>query len=84
MQEYPKLLTRAQAAAYLNENYQFGAVRTLAKLASTGGGPVYEKYGSLVRYTIADLDAWMTSRRTRKRAASLPGETVESFVGEIA
>lgn len=34
-----KFLRRKAAAAYLKENYGFGATATLAKLASVGGGP---------------------------------------------
>ena len=49
-------LTPEQAAAYL----------CLSKLTLTdwrcnGTWPVYHKAGSLVRYHIADLDAWMVS-----------------------
>ena len=36
--------------------------RTLEKMRTSGNGPTYRKHGRYVRYHIADLDAWSTSR----------------------
>lgn len=38
---------------------------TLERFRIGGGGPVYVKLGSAVRYRKADLDAWLESRLTR-------------------
>jgi hypothetical protein len=55
-------LRRKQAAEYLRSKYGHGAERTLAKLASLGGGPIYRKFGRIVVYDSADLDAWALGR----------------------
>ena len=57
-----QFLRRKQAAAYLTETYGFGAVRTLNKLATIGGGPEMIYAGRVPLYTIASLDAWARSR----------------------
>lgn len=36
--------------------------RTLEKMRTSGNGPIYRKHGRYVRYHVADLDAWSTSR----------------------
>jgi predicted DNA-binding transcriptional regulator AlpA len=36
---------------------------TLNKLRVFGGGPAYLKLGRRVAYSIADLDAWLASKR---------------------
>ena len=54
-----KYLTRKDAAAYLKRTCGFGAVATLNRLASQGGGPAFRRAGGRIAlYTIADLDAW--------------------------
>lgn len=61
----PIYLRRAAAAAYVREHW--GApcsVRWLAKLAVTGGGPPFRKFGRFPIYDPADLDAWATKRMT--------------------
>lgn len=53
------LLTREQAAAYLNI-----APKTLANWASNGKVQIpYSKLGKLVRYRVADLDAFLESQK---------------------
>lgn len=53
-------LTRKEAAQYcrLGES-------TLAKLFVSGDGPPAIKIGRSVRYSNADLNAWMSARRQR-------------------
>ena len=51
-------LTTTQAGTYVGLSR-----RTLEKMRTTGNGPVYRKHGRYVRYHIADLDAWSTSRQ---------------------
>lgn len=41
------------------------SVSTLNKLRLTGGGPPYLKLGRRVAYDLADLDAWLGSKRRR-------------------
>ncbi len=55
-------LRRDKAAEYLKTNWGFGAVDTLASLASRGGGPRFRKLGRFPVYTEADLDEWAQSR----------------------
>jgi hypothetical protein len=55
-------LRRKQAAEYLRSKFGYGAERTLAKLASVGGGPIYRKIGRIVVYDPCDLDAWALGR----------------------
>ena len=55
-------VTRAKASNYLLDKY--GILRspaTLAKLASIGGGPTFQKVGRFPMYLIADLDAWASA-----------------------
>lgn len=57
-----RFLRRDQAAKYLKETYGHGSAKTLAKLASIGGGPEYRKCGRLAVYEPAKLDEWALSR----------------------
>jgi hypothetical protein len=38
-------------------------VQTLRNLRHEGGGPVYYKIGAAVRYTLEDVDDWLSSTR---------------------
>ena len=54
-----RYLRRKQAGEYLQSKFGFGSPRTLAKLATVGGGPAYFKAGAkTVVYEPAALDAW--------------------------
>lgn len=66
-----KYLRRAAAAAYLQEKYGVCTRRTLDKLATVGGGPVYIKLGGAAVYDPADLDDWAQSRMTRHASTSV-------------
>jgi hypothetical protein len=55
-------LRRKQAGEYLKSCYGHGSPRTLAKLATLGGGPIYRKFGRIVVYDPADLDSWALAR----------------------
>ncbi len=54
-------LRRKEAGEYLRVKFGHGSEKTLAKLAVTGGGPVYRKAGKMVFYTPEDLDNWALS-----------------------
>lgn len=58
-------LRRRDAAKYLRDKYGFGSWQTLAKLAITGDGPVYRKFGRAVLYDPQDIDAWVLARLSR-------------------
>jgi len=58
-------LRRDKAAEYLQKNWGFGAVDTLASLATRGGGPRFRKLGRFPVYTVSDLDDWAKSRLSR-------------------
>ena len=55
-------LRRDKAAEYLQSNYGFGTVDTLATLAVRGGGPQFRKLGRFPVYTADDLRAWAEGR----------------------
>ena len=60
-QVFNPLLTRTEAAEYLNVKPQ-----TLAVWVHRGvPGPAYVKVGRSVRYRKSDLDAWIESRTVR-------------------
>ena len=48
------------------------SVSTLNKLRVFGGGPVFLKLGRRVVYDLADLDAWLATKR--RRSTSDAGE----------
>ena len=57
-----RFLSRKEAAAYLKERGLPVAPATLAKYAVVGGGPVFQLFGRLPRYTVEELDRWAQSR----------------------
>jgi hypothetical protein len=56
---------RPEAARYLRQIAGEGSVSLLAKMASTGTGPSFYRYGKAVFYTRADLDEWARKRTQR-------------------
>lgn len=65
-----RLLSRAEAAEYLEAKGQPVAVATLAKYATVGGGPVFRKFGRRVRYSQASLDAWAAHKLSSPRCST--------------
>lgn len=58
-----KLLRRKAASGYLHETHGLErAPSTLAKLAVTGGGPVFRRIGRVPLYSTNDLDDWVASK----------------------
>lgn len=55
-------LRRREAARYLRTKYGHGSPRTLAKLATLGGGPEMVYCGRIPLYSEAALDAWAMSK----------------------
>ena len=55
-------LRRVDVTTYLKEKWGITrAVTTLAKLASTGGGPKYQLFGRTPLYKSEDIDTWVAS-----------------------
>lgn len=61
---------RKEAARILSERGIPTAPATLAKLATTGGGPEMTKFGRRVFYTATSLDGWLASRISTRRSTS--------------
>jgi hypothetical protein len=58
-----RYLRRSYAAGYIRDIWGLPcSPRWLAKLAVTGGGPVFRKAGRFPVYMIADLDLWAEER----------------------
>ena len=55
-------LSRIQASNYLGSRGIPVACQTLAKWASTGGGPRFVKFGRKPLYTLQSLDEWLATR----------------------
>jgi hypothetical protein len=73
-----RLLRRREAARYVTETWGIPlSWRTLAKLAVTGGGPLFCKVGRFPLYSPIDLDDWASSKLGSKRRINSDGETIE-------
>jgi hypothetical protein len=67
---FSRLLTRAEAASFL-QNHGFPvAAKTLATLVSRGGGPTYRRFGQRALYRTEDLLAWAEARCSPPRRSS--------------
>lgn len=67
----PVRITRKQASEYILATHGVHVKpTTLAKLASIGGGPVFESFGNRPYYMPADLDQWVAARLTRRASTS--------------
>jgi hypothetical protein len=62
MDSVPVFLRRKDAAKYIKEKYGFLSEKSLAKLASVGGGPEFRRVGTgkrcIILYEPNALDAW--------------------------
>jgi hypothetical protein len=65
-----RYLTREEAAQHLTEQGLPVSRNTLQKWATTGGGPVYRRFGNRAVYTVADLNAWIEQKLSAPRASS--------------
>jgi hypothetical protein len=55
-------LRRKAAGEYLKTKFGFGSEKTLAKLATLGGGPAFHKAGPAALYEPASLDDWALAK----------------------
>jgi hypothetical protein len=66
-----RYLRRADAARYVRETWGLPcSAKWLAKLAVTGGGPIFRKAGRFPIYQPADLDAWSEARISEPRRST--------------
>ncbi|MBF0561745.1 MAG: hypothetical protein HQL37_06920 [Alphaproteobacteria bacterium] len=64
-------LRRAEASQYLKETHGVSrTTATLAKLATVGGGPKFQKLARQVYYDPADLDAWVIANLSAPRSST--------------
>ena len=68
-----RYLRRGAAGEYLKTKFGFGSARSLAKLATMGGGPVYRRAGRLIIYLPADLDEWATAKISEPQSSTSQG-----------
>ncbi len=61
-----KYLKPTDAASYLGVGFS-----TMAKWRIDGDGPSFLKVGGSVRYSVADLDAWMQRHRQQSTSETL-------------
>jgi hypothetical protein len=72
--EQERKFNRKEASQFLTDQGYRIAPATLAKLACTGGGPVFVSWGRKPLYREADLLAWAQARTTGpRRSTSDPG-----------
>lgn len=57
-----KYMRRGEAAQYLQDQVQAYTASTLAKLATIGGGPRFQKVGRFPVYTVEALDEWLAAK----------------------
>ena len=66
----PEFYTRAEAAAFLVEQGFPTTKKNLDKLATVGGGPVFQKWGPRALYTPPNLLKWARSKLSAPRAST--------------
>jgi hypothetical protein len=69
-----KLLNRRQASEYLLGRGISRTQSTLAKLATVGGGPEFQKFGRQAVYTEESLDHWLESKLSAPKRSSSEAE----------
>jgi len=63
-------LDRKEAAEYLTGRGLRTSWRTLQKMATVGGGPMYRIFGARAVYLAADLDNWAAERLSAPRRST--------------
>ena len=62
-----KYLTRPEAAYYLTGRGLKISKNTLQKMATVGGGPLYQIFGNKALYTNENLDDWAEEKLSKPR-----------------
>jgi len=66
-----RYISREEAAQYLTNDLGLRVSKnTLQKWVTTGGGPVYRRFGKRAVYLIEDLQAWAESKLSAPRKSS--------------
>lgn len=66
-----RLMTRKEAARHITATYGIPmSPLTLDTLASTGGGPIFCKFGRRALYDPGDIEGWVKKRMTRKYSST--------------
>jgi len=73
-ESFNRLLTRLEAAQFLQQRGFPVAAKTLATLVSRGNGPTYRRFGGRALYCAEDLLAWADSRCSPPRRSSAEGD----------
>lgn len=60
-------LTRLEAEGFLRANGFPVSAKTLQKMATVGGGPIYQRFGHRALYTPDNLLAWARNRLSSPR-----------------
>jgi hypothetical protein len=68
--ESSNFLERSEAADYLTGKGLRVSKNTLGKMATTGGGPIYQRFGARAVYTRENLDAWAAEKLSAPRCST--------------
>jgi hypothetical protein len=67
----PRFLSRKSAAQYIMDEWGLPITAgTLTKMASTGGGPVYQIFGNKAVYEPRNLDEWAQGKLSPPRKST--------------
>lgn len=80
-----KFLRRKAASVYLHETHGLDrAPSTLAKLAVTGGGPIFRRAGRVPLYLTDDLDKWVSSKLSAPMCSTSDGTSPKAEITQCA
>lgn len=72
-----RYINRAEAAQYLTNDLGLQISKnTLSKWVTTGGGPVYRRFGKRAVYLVQDLNDWALQKLSQPRISSAPRKSV--------
>lgn len=75
----PRYLRRASAARYIRECWGLPCEPSwLAKLAVTGGGPIFRKAGRFPVYEVCSLDSWADGRLSGPMRSTSDNDSVQT------
>lgn len=68
--DHLRYLDRREAADYLTARGLRVSPKTLQKWVTTGGGPVYRRWGRCAVYLVSDLDTWINEKLSAPRRSA--------------